>query len=113
MQPLSHVTVSAVCVAVALGACSSRLDSDDEYVARLRKVPARAWLDTNNNSFPLASNRFRTAADARAFVENLFRTGAAEVYVGNPMEDPARVKEEGGPYADILVIVLPSDPAKR
>lgn len=100
-------------VAVALAACSDRRGSDDEYVARLRKIPARAWLGANKNPLPLASNRFRTASEARAFVDKLFLAGAVEVYVAEPLEEPGRVKEEGGPYADILVIVLPPDFAKR
>ena len=106
--------IPVLCVAATLVACTGGPDlSDDEYIAKLRKIPARAWLKTNNNPYPLASNRFGAAPSARDFVESLFTAGAVEVYVADPFEEPDRINRERGPYADTLVIALPRDLSRR
>ena len=81
--------------------------------ASMRKLPALAWLDANNNKYALASNRFGSTAEARKFVVELFRLGAVQVYVADPMEEESRLKAEGGPYADTLIVELPADELKR
>jgi hypothetical protein len=79
----------------------------------MKMLPALAWLDSNKNKYALASNRFESTAEARKFVVELFRRGAVQVYVADPMEEESRIKAEGGPYADTLVVELPADSAKR
>ena len=79
----------------------------------MHKLDAVPWLATNKNAYPLASNRFESAAAAKAFVDELFRLGATRVYVAEPMEEESRIKSEGGPYADTLIVELPDDPGKR
>ena len=79
----------------------------------MRKIPALQWLEANRNPYPLASNRFPTVAEARAFVDELFKLGAVEVYVADPKDDEARVRAEGGPYADTLVVDLPDGAKQR
>ncbi len=99
----------------ALVSCTNEagMHPEQPHAAGPRKVPARSWLASNKNANPLASNRFGTAVHAREFVESLFVAGAVEVNVVDPMEEPSRIKLEGGPYADTVVIRLPSDSAKR
>jgi hypothetical protein len=36
-----------------------------------------------------------------------------EVYVADPKDDEARVRAEGGPYADTLVVDLPEEAERR
>jgi hypothetical protein len=69
---------------------------------------ARVWLKTNQNTSAFAGNRFDTTGQALAFVEELYRAGAAHVAIDNILEE--NVEREGGPYADTLVVVLPDDP---
>jgi hypothetical protein len=71
------------------------------------------WLETNFNATALASGRFETTADALDFVHTLYDAGAKKVSVINVMDEPWRLLEEGGPYADTLVAALPADAAKR
>lgn len=66
-----------------------------------RSVEARAWLA--NHPGALARNRFRSAAEVRAFVDGLYREGATEVLVENP-----RVDSDGVPYAETLLIRVPA-----
>ena len=85
----------------------------DPYIAGLKLLPARDWLHSNKNEYPLASNRHGNAASALAFVNRLFILGATEVYVADPAEEPSRIELEGGPYSDTVVVLLPSEPNKR
>jgi len=66
-----------------------------------RSLEARVWL--TNNPGALAVNRFHTAADARAFVDALYREGATEVLVEHP-----RVDRSGAPRADGLLVRVPA-----
>jgi hypothetical protein len=84
-----------------------------QHIASMRRVPAIAWLDSNRNEYPLASNRFGRAAEARKFVQHLLDLGAIQVFVADPKEEESRIKLEGGPYADTLVVELPSSTEKR
>ncbi len=60
----------------------------------------------------LASNRFDSTESALAFVEGLHSAGAVKVAVDNINNDKIEM-EEGGPYADALILGLPDDPAQR
>lgn len=88
------------------GARSPTLDAKDT-------VPALAWLRANRNPSALATNRFGPTSAAIAFVEQLHEAGAVQVYVAEPLDEPERIADEGGPYADTLVVELPRDPAQR
>jgi hypothetical protein len=85
---------------------TSFLDKSEHY-------EARGWISTNNNVSPLASNRFGAKENALSFVEQLYKAGAEIVYVTSIMQDAKRIKEEGGPYANSIVVVLPRDKDKR
>ena len=74
---------------------------------------AREWLKINNNPSPLASNRFSDKEEAMQFIETLYQAGAKEVSVLNPVNNLDRIKDEGGPYADSLVVTLPKEKGKR
>jgi hypothetical protein len=73
------------------------------------------WLRDNKNESALASNRFGETRNAVRFVEALYSSGARLVIV--PAEsinsDDDFVKGEGGPYADALLVSLPTDEDKR
>jgi hypothetical protein len=43
----------------------------------------------------------------------LYEAGAETVHVANIQKEAWRIKDEGGPYADSLVVVLPKDKEKR
>lgn len=77
------------------------------------RFEAREWLKHNPNSSALAGNRFGTTEDALAFVETLYAAGAVEVYVTAILDEEWRIQQEGGPYADVLIVTLPDDAQKR
>lgn len=66
---------------------------------------ARRWLLRNRHPAPLAANHFPDAAAARLFVDELYAAGATRVLVP---EDHIRDGDDGGPYADALVVFLPA-----
>jgi hypothetical protein len=103
---LSSLAVYTSCTAPTQVGSAKVLDG-------MRKVPALAWLDGNKNAYALASNRFGPTAKAREFINELLRLGAKQVYVADPMEEESRIKREGGPYADALIVELPQDKAAR
>lgn len=74
---------------------------------------ALEWLKSNNNPSAFASNRFGETINAIKFVEKLYELGAKDVSVIGILDEPERVKEEGGPYASTLLIELPKDIKKR
>lgn len=76
-------------------------------------MEARAWLQQNRNPSPLASNRFSSPALALAFVEQLYQAGAIDVLIVEPLDEPERLRREGGPYADRLLVRLPADCRQR
>jgi hypothetical protein len=84
-----------------------------QHLDSMRKIPALLWLDSNKNEGALASNRFGPTAQARTFVESLLKLGAVQVFVADPREEESRLKLEGGPYADTLIVELPEEKAKR
>ncbi len=87
-------------------------NNNNKFESRLLKEypkhkEAMQWLENNKNLSALASNRFGYTLTAKKFVENLYNLGAEKVYVVNITEDSETIKDEGGPYADALVVILP------
>jgi len=78
-----------------------------------RQYEALTWLEGNQNPSAFSSNRFKDTADAIAFVRTLYGSGAKEVLISNILDEPWRIEEEGGPYADLMLVVLPSDKAQQ
>jgi hypothetical protein len=76
---------------------------------------ALAWLKSNKNESALASNRFMETENAVKFVEALYAAGAVKVIVPTDaiISDEDIVLDEGGPYADALVVTLPDEPGAR
>jgi len=93
-----------------LYACGDELE---QYKSQGPRYEARAWLAETANDSPLASNRFDTKAAGAAFIDSLYAAGADTVWVLNVAQDSALVAAEGGPYADALLVRLPSDRAAR
>lgn len=77
------------------------------------KYEAKTWLEANPHPYALAGNRFASTKEAIAFVELLYEHGAVEVLVTGIYDEDWRIESEGGPYADTLIIRLPSDPSLR
>jgi len=77
------------------------------------RYEARAWITANANPNAFARNRFDSKEAARAFLDSLYASGADTVYVLNVQQDSAWIQREGGPYADALLVRLPSDAAAR
>jgi hypothetical protein len=70
---------------------------------------AREWLRANKNPGALGFNVLRTTANAIRLVEDLYAAGAQKVHVANINEHPGTIDEEGGPYADTLLVKPPPD----
>jgi len=97
-------------LALPLLGCRSELDL---YKAQGPRYEARSWLRANPNPHLFASNRFESKAASVAFVDSLYHLGADTVYVLNVFQEPDRIQEEGGPYADALLLRLPSERTVR
>jgi len=78
---------AAIILLVASCSTQDRNHASQQYIQSMRKVPALAWLQANANQSALATNRFGPTKEGRKFVEHLFHLGAAQVYVGDPMEE--------------------------
>jgi hypothetical protein len=76
------------------------------------KPEALSWLQTNSNLSPFASNRFDKQG-AIDFVKRLYELGCRQVAVANLSDEEWRIAKEGGPYADTLIAVLPTDRDQR
>lgn len=76
-------------------------------------LEAKSWLKNNKNVSALASNRFGDTSNAYKFVEQLYKLGAIKVIVDNIYDEEDRINEEGGPYADSLIIKLPQNQQAR
>jgi len=102
-------------IILLVASCSpqEKKHASQQYIQSMRKVPALAWLQANTNQSALATNRFGPTKEARKFVEHLFRLGAVQVYVGDPMDEATRINDEGGPYADTLIVELPDNAEVR
>lgn len=97
-------------LAVAAAACRNELAM---YESLGPRYEARAWLAENANPHPFASNRFLSRRHAAAFVDSLYAFGADTVYVLNVQADSAWITREGGPYADALLVRLPTGAPAR
>lgn len=82
-------------------------------VRRRRRYEARQWLQTNANQYAFAGNRFGETINALNFVEDLYALGARRVEVTNIFNEKWRIRENGGPYADTLIVTLPDDSRQR
>jgi hypothetical protein len=78
-----------------------------------RALEALSWLAKNKNPHALAGNHFQTTADAIEAVKQVYSVGATRVHIGPPFEEPERIREDGGPYADVLDIVFPKEKIKQ
>ena len=88
-------------------------NADERHLAMLDQQPeAREWIRTNGREGPLASNRFEGKEDGLAFVNALYEAGAVKVVVDSIIDDKIEM-DEGGPYADALIVRLPADAASR
>ncbi len=81
--------------------------------ARREKPEAREWLTDNPNPRAFAGNRFIDSREALIFVNLLYELGALSVRVDNIHDEAYRIREQGGPYADTLIVELPEDSAAR
>lgn len=71
------------------------------------------FLENNKNLSPLAGNKFQNKENALAFVKKLYELGATKVLVDGILAEPERIRKEGGPYADTLLVTLPTELDKR
>jgi hypothetical protein len=76
-------------------------------------MEALKWLTENKNKSAFASNCFGNTKSAIDFVKKLYKAGAAKVEVDGLFDEDWRIKEEGGPYADVLLVHLPKNKSKR
>lgn len=74
---------------------------------------AKAWLSNNKNKQCFAGNEFESTEKALEFVNEIYSLGAVEIFISQILDEPWRIKEEGGPYADTLIIKLPTDSQQR
>jgi hypothetical protein len=102
---------SAVLLALCVG-CGP-VDEETMYESLGPRHEAREWLAGNENPYAFASNRFGGTAAAAAFIDTLYALGADTVYVANVLDEEARIAEEGGPYADALLVLLPAGAEAR
>lgn len=100
----------SVILLALLVACSDELS---DYESLGPRYEARAWIAASMNPSPFASNRFYTKDAAAAFIDSLYTAGADTVWVLNVEQDSAWVAREGGPYADALLVHLPSERSAR
>jgi SMI1 / KNR4 family (SUKH-1) len=87
------------------GQVSSQRAAADNYAG----PEARRWLRASRNAAALAVNHFGATDIAQEFVEELYRLGATKVLV----PETSIQQDDGGPYADALVVELPADAALR
>jgi hypothetical protein len=71
---------------------------------------ARRWLRRNRNPAALGANHFLSTDAARKFVDELYAMGAVKVLIP---ENTIQKEDDDGPYADSLVVQLPSNAAVR
>jgi hypothetical protein len=96
---------------VLISSCSPINGNQDDVLGP--RYEARTWLEANPNPYAFAGNRFASTTEALTFVELLYEHGALEVFVTGIHDEDWRIESEGGPYADTLIIRLPSDPSLR
>jgi hypothetical protein len=88
------------------------IDADKEPTNAPAKE-ARTWLMQNGSKHCFAGNRFYDRQEALDFVNRLYDLGALLVMVDNILDEPYRLREQGGPYADTLEVYLPPEAKGR
>jgi hypothetical protein len=73
------------------------------------ETDAKVWLERNGNEHAFASNHFGDANNARLFVDDLYELGAEYIEIAGVRDEPTRIRNEGGPYADELIVAMPND----
>jgi hypothetical protein len=90
---------------------------EDNYIVDYNEYEkseeALKWLKENNNPCAFAGNRFKETKDAIEFVSKLYSLGAEEIQVTGIFDEPERIEEEGGAYAETLIIKLPEEVERR
>lgn len=76
-------------------------------------MDALKFFKDNKNEYCFASNHFDSSEAALKFVKKLYNLGALDVVVSGIYDEDWRIKEEGGPYADTLMITLPKSKNDR
>ncbi len=96
-----------------LDAIAEAEKAEGQMQVQLDGPEALAWLKGNKNESALASNRFLETENAVKFVKALYAAGATKVVVPKDAinSDEEMVSGDGGPYADALVVTLPTDDA--
>ncbi|UPM53179.1 hypothetical protein [Gottfriedia acidiceleris] len=79
----------------------------------MKTFEALEWLKNNHNPSAFATNRFGETINAINFVKKLYELGAGKVWVVGIIDEKERIEEEGGPYAESLLVELPEDDVKR
>jgi hypothetical protein len=77
------------------------------------QLEALSWLKSNENRSPFASNFFGDKKSILKFVTDLYAAGAKSVEIGNIYDEDWRIKQEGGAYADELLITFPKALVKK
>ncbi len=86
---------------------------DDDEPTNAPAKEARTWLMQNGSDRCFAGNRFYDRQEALDFVNRLYELGALLVMVDNILDEPYRLREQGGPYADTLEVYLPPEAKAR
>ena len=96
------------------GADAARPRADpDEQRSFAPAQEARTWLLKNPCEHCFAGNRFYDRQEALDFVNCLYDLGALFVLVDNIYDEPYRVREQGGPYANTFNAYLPREADAR
>lgn len=107
---VGQLALVLLALAMVLMACTRKKESP--VMPGEKRVDAREWFRSHTPS-AFAGNRFATTDEACKLVELLYEMGAKEVYVCGIEDDPEWVRQQGGPTADSLIVVLPKDKAIR
>ncbi len=84
--------------------------SDQYYKKETQNLPeARQWLEANHNTHSFAGNRFSSTQEALSFINQLYALGAENIFIDNIYSEEWRIQQEGGAYADTLIIELPKN----
>lgn len=112
---MKTIPLLIVCIILLVFLVLSFMKSGEQTQQYYEGPEALQWLKDNKNPSALASNRFGPTVKAIAFVEKLYEAGAQVVQIseGCIRDDPQTIELEGGPYADGLVVALPTQTAKR
>jgi hypothetical protein len=118
MKIRKFILAAAIILAVCeFSGCAYRAydftQEDRGFTGLSKQYEALGWLEDNPNEYASAGNRFEDSQDAKEFIQNLYDLGATQVFITGIFDEEWRIKEEGGPYADTLIVTLPADSDKR